>query len=112
MAWARILRIILVLLLSAPEQRQNRTRSGPKSLWMKLHRLQPKIPGMVKGHTIPLSGDEVNVQYNMYSILAFSIPYVAEFMNRSSESSAALLIVCEHNFYCLVQTILVRTKSG
>ena len=27
-------------------------------------------------------------------------------------SSTALLIVCEHNFYCLVRTILVQTKSG
>ena len=28
------------------------------------------------------------------------------------KSSAALLIVCERNFYCLVRTILVYTKSG
>ena len=28
------------------------------------------------------------------------------------KSSAALLVVCEHNFYCLVRTILVRSKSG
>ena len=28
------------------------------------------------------------------------------------KSSAALLIVCECNFYCLEQTILVKTKSG
>ena len=28
------------------------------------------------------------------------------------KSSAALSIVCECNVYCLVRTILVRTKSG
>ena len=27
------------------------------------------------------------------------------------KSSAALLIVCEHIFYCLARTILVRTKD-
>ena len=26
--------------------------------------------------------------------------------------SAALLIVCERNFYCLIRSILLRTKSG
>ena len=62
MAQAKIVHAILVLLLSAPEQRQNRTRNGPKSLWMKQHQLRPKIPRLVKGHIIPLCPeDEVNV---------------------------------------------------
>ena len=37
MARAKIARAILVLLLSAPEQRQARTRRGPKGFWTKQH---------------------------------------------------------------------------
>ena len=62
MARAEIVRAILVLLLSAPAQPQNRTMSGPKSLWMKQHWLRPKIPRTVKCHTILLCPeDDVNV---------------------------------------------------
>ena len=37
MARAILARAILVLLLSAPDQRQARTRRGPNGLWTKQH---------------------------------------------------------------------------
>ena len=111
MAQAKIVRAILVLLLSAPEQRQNRTRSGPKSLWMKQPRLRPKIPCTVRGHTIPLCPeDDINVYGRVQLPWQLSLIWPSSWMV-PRKSSAALLIVCEHNFYCLVRTILVRTKS-
>ena len=64
MASAKIVCAILVLLLSAPEQHQNRSRSGPKSLWMRQHRLRPKIPCTFKGHTIPLLSGRWRPMYN------------------------------------------------
>ena len=104
---AKIVCIILVLLLSAPEQRQNRSRSGPKSLWMKQHRLRT-----VKGHTIPLCPeDDVNVYGRVQLPWQLSLIWPSSWMGLR-KSSAALLIVCEHNCYCLVRTILVQTESG
>ena len=112
MARAKIVCATLVLLLSAPEQRQNRTRSGPKSLWMKQHQLRPKILRTVKGHTIPLCPeDDANVYGRVQLPWQLSLIWPSSWMG-SRKSSAALLIVCERNFYCLVQTILVRNKSG
>ena len=112
MAQTKIVHGILVLLLSAPEQRQNCTRSGPKSIWMKQHRLRPKIPRTVKGQTIPLCPeDDVNLYGHVQLPWQLSLIWPSSWMG-TRKSSAPLLIVCERNFYCLVRTILVRTKSG
>ena len=84
MARAKIVCALLVLLLSAPEQRQNRTRSGPKSLWMKQHRLRPKIPRTIKGQTIPLCPeDDVNVYGRVQLPWQLSLIW-PEFINGSS----------------------------
>ena len=116
MARAKIVRAILVLILSAPEQRQSSARTGPGADRRVYERSStgPGLKFLARSKVTQFRSGRWSQCRPIWrcSVTMTVIPYLAEFMNGPGKSSAALLLVCEHKFYRLVQTILVRTKSG
>ena len=105
MARAEIARTCLMLLLSAPELHQ--------------HLVLPKIPQKVKGHKMSCAQPKLPTAITSLYVGVFSYHDNYSFIlliswmgpRKSSAAFIFLLIVYERNFYCLVRTILVRTKD-
>ena len=102
-----------VLLLTAPEQHQNHIRYGLRSLWTKPHRHTIR-PCAAKASHCNSSEDDVSVYGRVQLPWQLVLIWLSSWMGPRKSSAAFIfpLIVYEHNFYCLVQTIFMRTKNG